>query len=284
MIVSFNAYRGGNGKTTIAINVAYKLAMDNKVLLVDFDSRAPALQDYIWTLLRRDQKPRSILDYLFLEGVKPEECIGTIEANGVSFDTMFVAERHGITPRTLLMLQRGQWEIVSGEYIKLLNLFEHFSNRGYDYILIDASPGFDEYNLMLIASLSELILLTTRAHKADLEETILYNLLAYRRLCDEKKKTVPLTRQYVRMIINEELEKNFTNTLIEEILKSVRMPQATADIVKESILARIRFYEELRFDKSPSIFSIFNRDHPFVGDIEYIAKKISEMSRSKYNA
>jgi len=277
MIISFNAYRGGNGKTTLAINLAYMLArQDKKILLMDSDGGAPALQDYLWNLIPAERRPqRFYVDYLMREKeVEFEECIATAEANGTTFDVVFVAPKRGVSPEALLAIQRREFGLLSEEYRRLADAFDYAVNRGYHHVLVDASCGYDICNLMIVASVSEMIVLVARAHKIDLEETLVYNFMGIRQLLEEKLKMYPMSRGFVKLIVNEVVDPIFTQEVVNDILETNQIPKRS---VEDSILGKVKYYPELRLDRNPAIFCASNPTHPLTKQLNDIASKISQM-------
>ena len=59
LVMSIHSYRGGTGKTLLATNLAATYARKEKVLLLDYDLRAPSLHS-----LFDDQPDWWINDYL----------------------------------------------------------------------------------------------------------------------------------------------------------------------------------------------------------------------------
>jgi cellulose biosynthesis protein BcsQ len=284
LIISFNAYRGGNGKTTLGINLAYALArLGQKILLMDLDDGAPALQDYLWDLIPPDRKPRRFYtDYLILEKgqgkVEFADCIASVEVKGVKFDVVFLAPKGAVNPHKLVALQRKQFGLLSEEYRKLAGAFEYAEEHGYKHVLVDSSCGYDVCNLMLVASVSEMIILVARAHKIDLQETIVYNFLALGGLLREKKKTYPLSHTQLKILVNEVADERFLEVILGDILETNKIP---SDRVEGAILEKIRYYPEIRLDRDPVIFSASNPNHPYTEKMTGIAKQIIDLAANK---
>jgi len=172
--IAFHSYKGGTGKTTIAVNFAALLTKKGyRVFLIELDVYAPSLHTYF------EMEPIKWIND-FLNGTAEigdavmdltPTIINTLDnnlVNGklyVSFcnpkkEEIYKLEFNGKqdTPRIRLLL-------------RLILLREQIiSNYGADYIIIDTSPGIRYWSINSLA-LADVLFLTLKMGSLDIDGT-----------------------------------------------------------------------------------------------------------------
>jgi chromosome partitioning protein len=121
--------KGGTGKTTLALNLAYGLAKKKKVLLVDADQQA----NLSYTM-EKTKVQYSLLD-VFNNKAKASQAI---IAGDVDLLTITGA--------------------VAGEKIRFDSFKKALSGLKYDYIIIDCPPGFNDITKAVLLAADKVIL------------------------------------------------------------------------------------------------------------------------------
>lgn len=165
--LAVHSYKGGTGKTQIALNMALLWAKKGlKVCLLDYDFRAPS----IGALLGIDDTPYWINDYL----------LGSCEIEKVLVD---VSTKLGMKGKLLLGLANpsvnatGQM-IGQNEKAQLKSLRRTIDAQNtlpekydVDYIIIDTSPG-PQYSSLNAVFASDILLIVLRNEKVDIAGTL----------------------------------------------------------------------------------------------------------------
>jgi len=150
VIVSVHSFKGGTGKTFVALNLSYLLSERFRVCLIDFDFRAPSLYAYF--------DAEKYVNDLLRGSAKLEECLVNVTEN---LSVMLASPKLGDIKRDLRKSDRDEMRILE----RMITLK---SELDFDYVVIDTSPGlsYRSINALLI---SDLILLVARADRLDLE-------------------------------------------------------------------------------------------------------------------
>jgi chromosome partitioning protein len=153
MVISFSSIKGGTGKTSICIHVAnYCAAAGYRVLVIDFDIQNSLSFYYLDELSITDRKNLALaLNTKDLIGnIVPSNCFG-IDILASSFSLTNLRTIGANTLRRMLADPKP----------------------GYDFILIDCAPTYD--NLVLNAiSASDLILTPVRLSQFDYKGALFY--------------------------------------------------------------------------------------------------------------
>lgn len=128
-VVMITSTAPGEGKTTVAVNLALSLSdVGKKVLLVDADLRNPSVE----AVLELEEEPE-------FDEVEDTYAIAKLEQFGVSYLKFSKKEN-------------SYWKLMNVEYLK--NLF-NFLRDDYDYILVDTPPCGLVYDSSLIAQVCD---------------------------------------------------------------------------------------------------------------------------------
>ncbi|MHA2295691.1 MAG: MinD/ParA family ATP-binding protein [Candidatus Hodarchaeales archaeon] len=145
--ILIHSYKGGTGKTTIAINTAGLLSRDKKVLLVENDFLMPSFYD----IFKRDHK------YYFNDYFNNYASFDDIIINEIrpNLDAIFTNKK--FNPNEKVMGSDQEWFLTTLE-----TLMEDIAAlKGmYDYIIFDTPPGWHliVVNLIMLSSKAILIL------------------------------------------------------------------------------------------------------------------------------
>lgn len=132
-------YKGGTGKTTTALNIAYALTIKSyKVLIIDIDPQGSIS-------FFSKQKPKYNLYDILIEDTPVEKCILPLRNN---LDIICSNER--VFPAEIKMSGMSERELI------LRKKFE--SIKGYDFILIDCPPSMNLLNQNALIFADELLL------------------------------------------------------------------------------------------------------------------------------
>lgn len=148
-VVSFVNMKGGVGKTTLAVNVAYTLArrFGKKVLLIDLDPQFNATQCFLsgekYLNLRKRKHKTIVSLFTNPEDIAPDLVSGTAESSGAdnSEGTIYQFESNLHLILGDLALYRLEFAQGMGTELQLRRyLSENHLADEYDYILIDCPP------------------------------------------------------------------------------------------------------------------------------------------------
>jgi chromosome partitioning protein len=169
--ISFHSYKGGTGKTTLAVNFSFLLASRGyKVFLLDLDFYAPSLFSYF------DINPKFwINDYL----------INNADINDIMVDMKAILPVRMKGDLSIAFSKGGKDDIyqlegnLANDRNRQLTQFRNFIsmredlllNRNADFIVMDTSPGIRYWSINSIV-ISDIILLTLKMGDLDLKGTI----------------------------------------------------------------------------------------------------------------
>ncbi len=249
--IAIHSYKGGTGKTSIAVNLAVIYAIKGKnVCILDYDFRAPSLQIIF------KENPRFWLND-FLEGnISLQDALIEL-SNKYNFKGKLLAGFANPNVQALrsMMTKDRVWEMRALH--KTLSAKRSLNQKmGIDILIFDTSPGMIYSSINALAS-SDLIFIVMKGDEFDLEGTKelingLYEVLG-------KKAQIILNKIPLNYFSNEASEK--LKSLIQEKLG---LPIAGLIPCDCNLLAT----------GGKSIVAINQPNHPFVKAILNIAEKI----------
>lgn len=211
-IITFHAFQGGTGKSTMIANMGAILATQGlKVGLIDFDLEAPGL--HLFFGLGQKNFGKTVNGYLQQNYPLSEAAYQISNEAGLQFDGELYLIPAGIDPQDVL-------------HATELNIDHiHFSDGCYqlieelelDLLLIDTHPGIDKQTLLSVAC-SDTVVLLTRPDEQDYRGTQLLLKAAERMQIPNVSlllNKVPgnLDLDYVRSEVEREFKSELTQLI-----------------------------------------------------------------------
>lgn len=258
-IIAFHSYKGGTGKTHLSANLATVLARrGHKTALLDLDFRGPNLQ----TLCGIESKI-TINDLLFDPDLRGNDLLVSFEDQ---YKIPLFAAFASTDFRKMSDIVRADKKQRQRSLKRILRLRDELSESGFDYTIIDTSPGVQMESIDGLV-ISDATCLVLKADDFDISGTKsmvaqLYSLL-------DSKNYVVLNRVVAETCPPEhgvwsekdmELVNNFEKTITDEM--------------RMDVLTSIPCFCEVAREGSRSIFSLEHPDHPFSKNIEILATRI----------
>ena len=166
MIITIHSYKGGTGKTLLAVNLAISLAnKDRKICLLDLDFRAPSLH-----AIFKPTKPEYWLNDYLNRICNINKVLTDCSSNYVTKGKMFVGFADPSTDTIKDMASKDRkWEMKA--LGRLLSLRESLLKElHFDYVIFDTSPGL-QYNAINAVVSADVVLVVTTFDKSDVEGT-----------------------------------------------------------------------------------------------------------------
>jgi chromosome partitioning protein len=217
-IIAVTNQKGGVGKTTTAINVAYLLAKGgSKVLLADFDPQGNATSGLG---VVKQELPRTIVDVLAGEATPAEAIIATAHENLSLLPT---------TPH----LANLEVELAQADQ-RFVRLKQTLSELDYDYIFIDCPPALSLLTVNALVA-AHYILLPVQAEFYALEGLgqLLETMQLIRKGLNKKLELLGVVvtmydhRTTLSRQVLDEVKKHFPGQVFETVIpRNVRLAEA----------------------------------------------------------
>ncbi|MDH5806966.1 MAG: MinD/ParA family protein [Candidatus Methanomethylicaceae archaeon] len=247
-MITIHSYKGGTGKSQISVNLATLYALNNKkVALLDLDFRAPTLHEVF-----RPEKIKCFINAVLDGKANIEDCLIDCSKKINKENVLYVGFADFSTEAIKEMVSRGRkWEIEA--FKKLLNIRRKLlSEMGFDYIIIDTSPGV-MYLSINAAIAADLVILITTLDESDINGT--------KKMIEELYEIFE-TKTFI--VINKAIgdnKKELLNKLKEEF--------------KEKLIEVIPCSCEIGSISRSSIFVLEKPNHPITEIIKEIANKLA---------
>lgn len=258
-ILAFHSYKGGTGKTHISANLAGILAKQGKkVALLDFDFRGPNLQ----TLFGVEAK-RTINDMLFDPNLTGQDILVSFQDE---YQIPLYAAFASTDFRKIGDIVRADKKQRQRSLRRILKLRDELSESGFDYTIIDTSPGVQMESIdgLVIADATSLVL---KADDFDISGTKsmvsqLYSLL-------DSKNFVILNR-----VVADTCPPPSTGWRDEDRKTVDQYESKIQEDLRMPVLQSIPCFCDVAREGSRNVFSLTSPDHPFVNYIKDLGNKL----------
>jgi septum site-determining protein MinD len=250
-IIAVHSYKGGTGKTLLAVNLAASLAKEGrKVCLFDLDFRAPSL----FAILKVNNVDCWFNDYLN-NTCEIDKSLVDLSDRISSSGKFFASLANPATEAIRDMSSKDRkWEMRA--LGKLLALREALiKNQQFDYLVFDTSPGLQYSSINAIVA-ADFIIVATTGDRSDVDGTKrmlleLYNLF--------EKKT--------GLVLNKVLDPS-ASARKAEIQSKIKMDYQVP------MLGIVPCFCEILRAQGNLIFVNDKPDHPFTKIVAEMTKKI----------
>lgn len=247
-----HSYKGGTGKTLLAVNLAATFAKQGKkVCLLDLDFRAPSL----FAILKQENVEAWFNDYLN-NITDINRVLIDLSSNTPGSGKLYAGLANPATEAIRDMSAKDRkWEMRAlGRLLSLRNLL--INDQKFDYIVFDTSPGLQYSSINAIVA-ADFVIVATTGDRSDVDGTKrmlneLYNVF--------EKKT--------GLVINKVLDTGSK-------AKRDEMNQKVKEIYQVPLLSVIPCFCEILRAEGNYIFPLDKPDHPFTKILEEIAKTIN---------
>ena len=180
--ILIHSYKGGTGKTTVAVNMASMLSHDSKILLIENDFMMPSFFD----IFKRE--PDVYFNDYFNGDVKFDEIIEfEVRSN---LDVVFTSKN--FDPNEKVMSSDQEWFLTILQ--QMIADFQKLEEN-YDYVIFDTPPGWHLIVVNLIALADKAILLL-RPNSYEVNGTKLMLDILY-------KRAKPMTNWEIYLLFNQ---------------------------------------------------------------------------------
>jgi len=243
-VITIHSFKGGTGKSLIATNLAVLYAVKgHSTCLVDMDFRAPTLH----VAFDPQQVKYWFNDYL--DGKCSEEEVLVELSEKLGLKAKFSVAFANPSPEAIreMMAKPPSWE--SHALRKLLDFTRKLEKLGYEYCVIDTSPGYLYSSINALVAADVAIVIST-TDDSDIEGT--------RRMLSELYR---LLERRVSVVINKVVGD------LEEVIKSLR------EKIGEEVAGAITCSCDITRRTRRVIYAIEEPNHPFIKELENIATK-----------
>lgn len=284
--IAFHSYKGGTGKTTLAANLAAKLASEGyNVALLDLDVYAPSLHVYF------DYYPESWLNDLLSDNAKLSEVLVDVSstvgklatgANKKNFGKLWIGFSNP-QKEEIYRMEGGIGSKQKNEKIVFLRKFiqvrdEIIAKYDCDYIIVDTSPGVRYWSINALA-LADAIFLTLKFGDLDIEGTKkmasdLYNSFtkfgakSYLLLNRVAGYCVPGSPE-AHLHSNKEQENIMMNSL--PIADEQGVGKTLSEQVGMDLISAVPCYCDIQFSRKEFLTVLEHPEHPFAKQLEDLA-------------
>lgn len=256
-VIAIHSSRGGTGKTLIATNLAATYASKGlNIALLDLDFRAPSLTTVFSKGIRRPVK-HWLND--FMNGrCKIEQALIDVSEEYNLGGRLLIGLANPAMEAIRNMIGRSRaWEVAAAK--KLFSVRTTLSNDMHvDCCIFDTSPGIQYSSINAVAS-SDVSVIVTTLDSLDIEGV--KNMLAEFYDEFEKRAVIVMNKVFPQTRI-------WSNSRQNELVSQMEKP------LERPIIGVIPCYCDILEADRASLLVIEKPDHPFVKDLQEVAKKL----------
>ena len=285
-VIAFHSYKGGTGKTTLAVNLSAHLASKGyNILLIDMDVYAPSLYVYF-----NIQPTKWINDYLndkitFSESIydfthivkefslsnKKDNRYGSLHAIFSNPSKQEITDLDSATRK----------ESSKSQSLKKMLFIKETRNTetDYDFIILDTSPGIRYWSINSLA-ISDEIVLSLKMDNIDIEGTKHMAMDVYGAFTSYGSKSYLLLNRVAGYCepspassssgSSYGIDSPF-NLILKEQTEAIRNLER---LLKMDVIATVPCYCDIQFEKQEYLTVLNSPDHPFTQKIDELSKKI----------
>lgn len=255
-ILAIHSYKGGTGKTLLAVNLSALYAnRGKKVVLLDLDFRAPSLH----AIFKAHQSEYWLNDYL--NGVcEIKKVLADLSQTHVKRGRLLVGLANPSTEAIREMTAKDRkWEMKAlGRLLSLKTSI--LDEMGFDYLVCDTSPGLQYSSINAIVS-ADIAIVISGMDVSDIRGTQrmiseLYDLF-------EKKTGLIMNKVFADVLLSKSQRTDLAKQLMNKAnLPLIEMIPCFCDILKTG---------------GVNIFATENPDHPFIKTLDKVATSIENL-------
>ena len=251
MIVAVHSYKGGTGKTLISANLATLFAANNKkTCLLDMDFRAPSLNSHFKT-----EQPEYWLNDYLNGACETEKMLQNHCSDGLERQKLFVGLANPSTEAIREMASKDRKREMQA-LLRLLSLRDSlFNGLGFDYLILDTSPGL-QYSSINAVVAADIALVVTTPDESDLKGTQIMLSDLYEKF--EKKTAVIMNKVPSDLLRSQRIEK------VQNGLETLR------PVFNENIACSC----DIPLSENPCFFACRKPNHQFSRTLEKTASRI----------
>ena len=256
-IIAFHSSRGGTGKTVIATNLATIWAKKGlKIALLDLDFRAPSLAGAFSKAIKK-QPDYWLNDFISGRCKIEQALIDVTSVYGLKGKLFLGLANPSIEAIRDTMDKSRAWEVSAVK--RLFSMRKTlFKEMDMDYIILDTSPGLQYSSINAVVS-SDIAIIVTTNDEVDLKGS--KNLIENLYIELDKKPVVLINKIFPET-------QTPTKTTEKEIINKIEKQ------LKSPIVAAILCYCDVLQAKRTTNLAIEKPNHPFIKNIETIAKTL----------
>ena len=285
-VIAFHSYKGGTGKTTLAVNLSAHLASKGyNILLIDMDVYAPSLYVYF-----NIQPTKWINDYLndkitfsdsiydfthivkeFSLGIKKANRYGSLHAIFSNPSKQEITDLDSATRK----------ESSKSQSLKKMLFIKETRNTetDYDFIILDTSPGIRYWSINSLA-ISDEIVLSLKMDNIDIEGTKHMAMDVYGAFTSYGSKSYLLLNRVAGYCEPHPASSSSSssygidspfNLILKEQTEAIRNLER---LLKMDVIATVPCYCDIQFEKQEYLTVLNSPDHPFTQKIDELSRKI----------
>jgi len=255
-IIAIHSYKGGTGKTLLAVNLAALYANQGKgIALLDLDFRAPSLQavfkvhnneywlnDYLNGVC---EIKKTLKDFSYSHAKRGKLLVGFANPSTEAIREMTAKDR--------------KWEMKAlGRLLSLKNSL--LNDMQLDYVIFDTSPGLQYSSINAIVS-ADIALVVSGTDISDIKGT--------QRMIDElydlfEKKTGLIMNKVLTEVLSSKTQRS---DLAKQLMNNYNLP----------LVEMIPCFCDILREGGTKLFATENPDHPFIKTLDRVALAIENL-------